>query len=75
MTRLKARALNSGKERANALFLFDYGYLIETYKQVSIFHGGLGGMNLAGGENGFGYVLEALARRGDDAEMAALIAS
>ncbi len=74
---LKARSLNGEKSGDHALFLFDYGYMLETYRQISLFQGDRKSMN-AGGESGFPYVLGALALRGGDAEMefaAALIAS
>lgn len=74
--RVEARAL-SGKD-ANPLYLFDYGYLLETYKQASLLQGGIKTVSLKDGKSGYAYVLEALARRGNDPEMefaAALIAS
>ncbi len=77
LARLKTRALGSKEGRTNALYLFDYGYLIETYKQASLLQGEKKGVS-AGSENGFAYVLEALSLRGNDSEMefaAALIAS
>jgi len=78
LARLKARALGSKQGRTNPLSLFDYGYLVETYKQASVLYGEKKNANAGGGENGYAYVLEALALRGNDAEMefaAALIAS
>ncbi len=76
--RIAARAGESqkaGKSEA-ALYRFDYGYLIEAYKQVR-----LANLLQDGTErDGYGYEVakNALASRGDDAEMefgAALIAS
>ncbi len=75
-SRVEARAL-SGKD-ANPLYLFDYGYLLETYRQASLLQGGMKTISTKGGKSGYTYVLEALARRGNDPEMefaAALIAS
>lgn len=76
-SRIEARAL-SGKSADNALYLFDYGYLLETYKQASLLQGGRKPLSPNSGKSGYAFVLEALSRRGDDPEMefaAALIDS
>ncbi len=75
---LEARALG-GKERgSNALYLFDYGYLLETYKQAALLHDNLKKVSIGAAPSGYDYVLQALARQPNDPEMefaAALIAS
>ncbi len=78
--RLKARALknDNNKKRSSALYLFDYGYLVETFKQAGLSQGDKKGFSAAGGESGYARVLEALALHGEDPEMefaAALITS
>jgi hypothetical protein len=69
LARLKARALKNEKGKGNALYLFDYGYLAETYKQASLHQGDKKGFSSSSGENGYARVLEALALRGNDPEM------
>ncbi len=72
LTRLRARAANSGARNASALAWFDLGYLTETYKQW------MGdGPNPAKGLDGYTWVNKAISLRGSDPEMefaAALIA-
>jgi hypothetical protein len=65
LAKVKARALTGEKGKGNALYLFDYGYLLETYNQVSLFQGDKKGA----GEHGYSHVLEAIALRGGDPEM------
>ena len=72
LTRLHARAA-SGDNAQNALALFDFGYLVETYDQwLGKDH------NPAAGIDGYSFVKKALALRGNDPQMefaAALITS
>jgi hypothetical protein len=72
LTRLHARAANSGAGNASALAWFDLGYLAETYKRW------MGdGPNPAKGLDGYAWVNQAISLRGSDPEMefaAALIA-
>lgn len=71
LTRLHARA-GAGETAQNALALFDFGYLVETYDQWLKDH------NPAAGIDGYSFVKKALALRGNDPQMefaAALITS
>src|SRR5262249_11010345 len=71
LTRLHARA-GAGETAQNALALFDFGYLVETYAQWLNDH------NPAAGIDGYSFVKKALALRGNDPQMefaAALITS
>ena len=76
LSRLTARANEAkGKGRAEALALFDLGYVIESYKQATPMTRGL---NLANGLDGYASVIKAISLRGSDPEMefaAAIIAS
>ena len=65
LTRLHARADAAENTKSqNALALFDFGYLVETYKQ------GLGkDRNPATGVDGYAFVKKALAVRTNDPEM------
>ena len=71
LTRLHARA-DAGETARNALALFDFGYLVETYAQWFNDH------NPAAGIDGYSFVKKALALRANDPQMefaAALITS
>jgi hypothetical protein len=71
LTRLHARA-SAVEPAQNALALFDFGYLVETYAQW------LKDQNPAAGIDGYSFVKKALALRGNDPQMefaAALITS
>ena len=65
LTRLHARAANSGANNLGALAWFDVGYLAETYKKWM----GKGEPNPASGLDGYGWVKKAISLRGSDAEM------
>jgi hypothetical protein len=68
LTRLQARAANaddSGHPEAQALALFDVGYLTETYKQWI----GKGEPNPAIGLDGYSLIKKAISLRGQDPEM------
>jgi hypothetical protein len=65
ITRLQARAENSGAGSQGALAWFDVGYLAETYKQWM----GDGEPNPARGLDGYGRVKKAISLRGSDPEM------
>lgn len=69
LSRLKARVPEPGvksDKKTTAIALFDYGYLIESYKQAGY---GSPGMKLAGGIDGYGLIIKAIAQRGGDPEM------
>lgn len=76
LSRLKARVPNPGvkADKRTALALFDYGYLVESYKQAS---DGSKGVDRASGVDGYALIVKAIADRGGDPEMefAAAIAS
>jgi hypothetical protein len=65
LTRLHARASNSGAGNAGALAWFDVGYLAETYKQWMDSEE----PNPAKGYDGYGWVKKAIGLRGSDPEM------
>jgi hypothetical protein len=65
ITRLQARAANSNAGNAGALASFDFGYLIETYKQWI----GKDEPNPARGLDGYAWVTKAIRSRGSDPEM------
>jgi hypothetical protein len=65
LTRLDARAQSSDGNGMGALAWFDFGYLVETYKQWI----GLGEPNPTAGLNGYAWVQKAIGKRGSDAEM------
>jgi hypothetical protein len=73
--RLRARALvTSGNTQADALAQFDYGYLVETYKQTGWIPGGRtsDGANvsaLAATEDGYAAIEKAIKLRGGDPQM------
>lgn len=72
---LKTRALSAnGKTQADALAQFDFGYLVETYKQTKWMWGGRNteGSNvsaLAANEDGYATIEKAIKLRGDDPQM------
>ncbi len=77
LSRLKARIPDPGvksDKKSTAIALFDYGYLIESYKQAG---DNSQGPRLAGGIDGYGMIVKAIALRGSDPEMefAAALAS
>ena len=63
LTRLRARASNSNSD--GALAAFDFGYLVESYKQWM----GANEPNPARGIDGYAWVKQAIEKRGSDAEM------
>lgn len=65
LARVKARALKDEKGRGNGLHLFDYGYLLETYRQASL----LQDDKEVAGESGYARVVDAIALRGSDPQM------
>jgi hypothetical protein len=65
ITRLQARAAGSQADNAAAFAAFDFGYLIEAYKQWM----GKDEPNPARGLDGYAWVRKAIAARGSDAEM------
>lgn len=77
LSRLKARVPGAGvksEKRSAAIALFDYGYLVESYKQTDA---ASQGVKLASGADGYGFIVKAIALRGGDPEMelAAALAS
>jgi hypothetical protein len=69
LSRLKACVPDPGvktDKKATALALFDYGYLIESYKQAGDTSQGL---NLTGGVDGYGLIVKAIALGRGDPEM------
>jgi hypothetical protein len=67
LARLQARAQEAqGKGPAEALALFDLGYLVESYKQAAYDSKGPG---LAGNIDGYSLVAKAIGLRGRDSEM------
>ncbi len=67
LSRLGNRAEKSA--RSDALYLFDYGYLIETMKQAWLFRNSPGNDCPAAAINGLAYVQQALQLRGGDPQM------
>jgi hypothetical protein len=73
--RMKVRAANtSGNIQEDALAQFDYGYLVETYKQTKWMSAGRNGEGsnisaLAANEDGYATIERALKLRGDDPQM------
>lgn len=68
-SRLKARIPDPGvksEKKTTAIALFDYGYLIESYKQAG---DGSQGVKLAGGIDGYGMIAKAIALGGGDPAM------
>jgi hypothetical protein len=77
LSRLKARVPEPGAKsdkKTTAIALFDYGYLVESYKQAG---DGSQGVKIASGTDGYGFIVKAIALRGGDPEMelAAALAS
>ena len=69
LARLKARVPEPGSKsnkRAAALAMFDYGYLIESYRQTG---NDSGGPKLAGDVDGYALIVKSIGLRGGDAEM------
>ena len=69
LSRLKDRIPESGvkaDKRTTALAMFDYGYLIESYKQAG---DGSQGPKISGGVDGYALIVKAIALRGGDPEM------
>ena len=69
LSRLKARVPDSGvksEKATTAMALFDYGYLIESYKQTGPDSQGI---QLADGVDGYGIMVKAIGMRGGDPEM------
>jgi len=72
LSRLKARIPAAGvksDKRAAGLAMFDYGYLIETYKQGAYDSQASRGAKLVGDTDGYGLIVKAIALRGGDPEM------
>jgi len=69
LIRLGARADEGKAGKANPLFVFDYGYLIETMKQASLTREADKGPSPTGLLDGYAYIQRALAMRGNDPEM------
>jgi len=69
LARMKARVPDSGvksNKTRTAIALFDYGYLVESYKQAGY---GSQGAKLAGEIDGYGMIVKAIGLRGGDPEM------
>jgi hypothetical protein len=72
LSRLKARIPDAGvksDKRAAALAMFDYGYLVETYKQGAYDSQASRGAKLVGDIDGYGLIVRAIAQLGGDPEM------
>ncbi len=78
LARLKARALDGeAKGRPEAMAWFDFGYLVESYKQANVDYKQLPSgswqtvfkPNAATGLDGFAWVVKAISLRGNDPEM------
>ena len=72
LARLKSRlsdaAVKSDKKAA-ALAMFDYGYLVESYKQAIYDPHASQGARLASDIDGYGLIVKSIAMRGSDPEM------
>jgi hypothetical protein len=69
LSRLKARVPDPGvksDKKTTAIALFDYGYLVESYKQAG---DGSQGPKPAGGVDGYGMIVKAIALGGGDPAM------
>ena len=69
LARMKARVPEAGvktDKKSIAIALFDYGYLVESYKQAGY---GSQGAKLAGDIDGYGMIVKAIGLRGGDPEM------
>jgi len=72
LARLKARIPAAGvksDKKAAALAMFDYGYLVETYKQGSYDSQASRGAKLVENIDGYGMIVKASAQIGSDPEM------
>ena len=72
LARLKARISDAGvksDKRATALAMFDYGYLVESYKQAIWDPHALPGGKLASDIDGYGFIVKSISMRGSDPEM------
>jgi len=72
LARLKARIPAAGvksDKKAAALAMFDYGYLVETYKQGSYDSQASRGAKLVENIDGYGLIVKASAQIGSDPEM------
>ena len=65
LTKLRARAMDAHTDALGALARFDFGYLVESYKQWMV----KGEPNPAAGVDGYAWVKRAIEERGEDAEM------
>lgn len=72
LARLKARiaeADTKSDKRAAALAMFDYGYLVESYKQAIWDPHASPGAKLASDIDGYGFIVKSISMRGSDPEM------
>ena len=72
LARLKARIPDAGvksDKSASALARFDYGYLVESYKQAIYDPHASPGAKLASDIDGYGLIVKSIAMRGSDPEM------
>ena len=72
LARLKSRIPESGAKSdrgATALAMFDYGYLVESYKQAIYDPHASQGARLASDIDGYGLIVKSIAMRGSDPEM------
>lgn len=72
LARLKARISehdSKSDKRAASLAMFDYGYLVESYKQAIWDPHASPGGKLASGIDGYGLIVKSIAMRGSDPEM------
>ena len=72
LARLKARITEpdtKSEKRVAALAMFDYGYLVESYKQAIWDPKALPGGKLASDIDGYGFIVKSISMRGSDPEM------
>ena len=69
LARLRQRAETATHERNSALMEFDYGYLIETMRQVHTGGTSLSDTELLAGLSGYPHIQKAIRSREDDAEL------
>lgn len=70
LARLKARTHTAKSDKsAVALAMFDYGYLVESYKQAIWDPHASPGAKLASDIDGYGLIVKSIAMRGSDPEM------
>ena len=72
LARLKARITEAdakSDKRAAALAMFDYGYLVESYKQAIWDPHASPGAKLASSIDGYGFIVKSISMRGSDPEM------